>query len=258
MNEKTAEASIEIEIKKGDSMKKTIFCVFFSLLCFAAWANNDLFKTEEEFSSFCRSYYLNPHLEKVIPSLNYYTNSESYKKINARMAIAHFYVSILKDTPQILDDLFEDQTKTDTENSKIFTLTILWLIDNDQSKNLLLEAKKLWNENTVQEISSKIMNTKSYNALGVTLGDPAELDNLWGIFFASGSKEAVKKIISVLYLKKEGYGLEIILGGAAYWSLVNNGREHPRVFKIIKREIRKSSKITRQLLKEIVREIKKK
>ncbi len=45
------------------------------------------------------------------------------------------------------------------------------------------------------------------------------LDDLWGYYRTSKDPKAVERIISVLHLNEDGHGMEIVVGGAARWSL---------------------------------------
>jgi len=232
-------------------MKKIAFVFLISVLSIFSYAD-DIFKTDSEFSDFFTYYYLNPQIEKIIPSLNYYVDSAAYEKVNARMTIAHFYAHILKDNPDLLNELFENQSQFGISNSKIFTLNVLWLINSDMSKNLIEKAKEIWLDETVQDIIKKIQNASVYNVLEKTPKTAVDLDNLWGIFLATGDEAAVKRIISALHLKEEGHGMEIVIGGAAEWSLASNAMQHEKVLDIIKSEVKVSTGTTKRLLEKIL------
>lgn len=212
-----------------------------------------IFKNEDEFGKFVTYYYTNPQKEKVIPSINYYVNSPVYEKVDSRMTTAHFYAYILKTDTELTNKLFENQNQSGTPNSKIFTLNILWLVNNDTSKNLIKKAKESWRDEATQNVVAKIEKTPVYDVLRNTPQTAEDLDSLWCVFFATGSEDAIKRIISVLHLREEGHGMEIIIGGAAQWSLTSNAVQHKRVLNILKNEAKKSTGITKKILEEIIK-----
>ena len=83
---------------------------------------------------------------------------------------------------------------------------------------------------------------------------PRDLDCLWTSFSATGDKAPILKLISLMRLKKEGSGIEIIIGGAAEWSLGSNARVHKKVLDICREELKNSKGLTREFLENIVQQ----
>lgn len=89
-----------------------------------------------------------------------------------------------------------------------------------------------------------------------TANSPEHLDYLWSEFIATGSEAPVKKIIGVL-----GYpdtGMNMVLIGAAEWSLTSNARHHEKVYSIIQEQFFTASGQTKEKLKKILSDINKK
>lgn len=88
----------------------------------------------------------------------------------------------------------------------------------------------------------------------LTITAPAQLDMLWGAFFAGGKEDYLDRLIGVLERDPEGPGIEqITLCGAARWSIASNARSHERVYRACRRQIGVSQNpFLQEALKEIV------
>ena len=81
-----------------------------------------------------------------------------------------------------------------------------------------------------------------------------QLDGLWTLYFETGEDAAVRRIISVLHWLEDGQGMQIVIGGAAQWSLKSNAAQHPGVLAICKDELARADETTSSILKKIVAE----
>ncbi|MFH1622212.1 MAG: hypothetical protein ABIA97_03730 [Candidatus Omnitrophota bacterium] len=80
---------------------------------------------------------------------------------------------------------------------------------------------------------------------------PKDLDYLWAEFLATGKAEPIKKIISVLGLSDDN-AKNILLIGAAQWSLVSNAKQHSKVYEIIKEEFASAQDKLKEKLETIL------
>jgi len=106
--------------------------------------------------------------------------------------------------------------------------------------------------------SQKITLTlEKYNKSVLTspISDAKVLDDLWGYYRTSKDSKAVERIISVLHLNEDGYGMEIVVGGAARWSLANNAFRDEKVYLMCKRQLSQGDKKNRKMLKEIIAKV---
>jgi len=210
----------------------------------------NIFQSDQEFSSFVNNYYLNYQPDKIVPSLDYYIISQ-YVNYDRTM-IAHFYASILKKNTVFLDLLFKKQIMKKSHKERIFFIQILYEINTPKSIEYLVIAKKEWQEKTIQDLFEKIQHSTKHDVLTNVPRNTADLNRLWGNFFATGNNKAITQIISVLYLWEEGRGKEVTIGGAAKWSLAYNAVQHQKVLQIVKNEMEISSGTKRNMLEEIV------
>ena len=77
---------------------------------------------------------------------------------------------------------------------------------------------------------------------------------LWAAFYATGDALPVQKIIAVLHLSKDGNGEEMMVGGAANWSLKSNAQQHPKVLEICKSELTNVRGITKEMLESVIKQ----
>lgn len=84
---------------------------------------------------------------------------------------------------------------------------------------------------------------------------PKALDEYWGQFFATGAREPVDAIIAVLPLVEvRGDAEQMLIGGAAQWSLRSNAIQHPRVLEYCKEAAKSAAEPTRGLLLTLIDE----
>ena len=113
-------------------------------------------------------------------------------------------------------------------------------------------------------ITDKVLNKTAIGEYRVTLqkneggqvslpNSPKDLDNLWAEFLATGKEEPVKKIIGVLSYPDKGEN--IVLIGAAEWSLAANAKQHKEVREIIEKESRSATGELKNKLDNILKKI---
>lgn len=226
----------------------TTFVVFFILLPVTV-SGQSLFQSDQDFSLFINNYYSSPKPENIVPSIEYYIQSQYYNANQTMMA--HFYSTLFKQNNSLLEKIFTNHSQDSSDKAKIFILRILNEMNTPQSIEFLVKASKEWTEDSIQNALKKIKQSRHYDVLANPPRSTADLDRLWGSFYATGNDKAVHQVISVLYLWEEGHGTEVTIGGAAKWSLANNAIHHRKVLEIIKNEMENASGSKRKLLKEI-------
>lgn len=82
---------------------------------------------------------------------------------------------------------------------------------------------------------------------------PAALDTLWGFYFASGAREPVARILSVLPWSKDQNSVEkLTLGSMAKWTLANNALQDKDLLDHLKEELNKQPKEVIAPLREVI------
>lgn len=91
-----------------------------------------------------------------------------------------------------------------------------------------------WPDKAADKTIEEIKETPPIDLATVTIDSPAMLDMLWATFMASGNPFYVERIIGVLALPTDASDKDaslnnMILVGAAQWSLASNAVQHERV-----------------------------
>ncbi len=82
---------------------------------------------------------------------------------------------------------------------------------------------------------------------------PAALDTLWGFYFATGSPEPVRRIVSVLSWSKDANDVEkLTLGSMAKWTLATNAQKDKELLDHLKNEMNRQPKEILRELREVI------
>lgn len=224
------------------------FLLFFSLgLCADAG-----FRSIEEFGEWMTFYYSSPIPEKVPGALEYFTASDMYKT-NVTMPTVAFFSALFKKDAVIMKKTFDEVSQNGSEDSKIMLVNILSLANTPESRELLEKAKGSWGSERLQTVIARKISGMHEDIYTMPVDSPLLLDMLWASFSATGDDLPVRRIISVLHLLQDGNGEEIIVGGAANWSLKSNAQLHPRIMEICKQELSVAQQPTKSLLEEVIK-----
>jgi len=212
--------------------------------------------TVESFSKWMTFYYQQPDSKNISCTLQYYADSKLFSEYkNSRMPTANFYAETLLAKPELIEELISKLNKNGSANAKIFALHVFWVMPDDMAQVYLTKVQKLWEEEKIKIILEKMSGNRPRYPLKdgpVTSGD---LDNLWAIYFASGNKQAIQQIASVLHLLEDGHGIDIAIGGAARWSLESNSKYHKDILGILEKMAKKESGIQREMLIKMVKKV---
>lgn len=210
------------------------------------------FKSNNEFGEWMTFYYQHPTPNRIPAALVYYCNSSMYKS-NATIPVEAFFSALFKKDTTLMQKTFDAVSLNNTENAKIMFINILFLTNTPESKILLKKVQGIWISAQVQKIITQ-QKTQAHTELYETPIDSALiLDMLWTSFFATGDDLPVRRIISVIHLKYVGHGEEMMVGGAAQWSLKSNAQQHPKILEICKKELLTAKGETKSMLGEIVK-----
>jgi hypothetical protein len=82
---------------------------------------------------------------------------------------------------------------------------------------------------------------------------PAPLDTLWGLYFATGSPESIRRIVSVLEWAKDQNNVErLTIGSMAKLSLATNASRDKELLDMLKGAMNSEGKETRVVLQEVI------
>jgi hypothetical protein len=229
------------------------FTAMFFLLLFSLGLCADAgFRSFEEFGEWMTFYYSSPTPEKVPVALEYFTDSDMYKT-NVTMPMVAFFSALFKRDVVTMKKTFDEVSRNGSEESKIMFINILSLANTPEGRELLEKAKGSWGSERLQTVIARKISGLHEDLYTMPVDSPQMLDMLWASFCATGDDLPVRRIISVLHLQQDGNGEEIIVGGAANWSLKSNAQMHPRVLDICKQELVLAQEPTKTLLEEAIK-----
>jgi len=183
--------------------------------------------TLDDFQKYTTYYYKNPDPDKLLLITKAFTSQDRYiSNPEGFSAFKHFVASVAYNNTGFVSKL-KELGKTSSGTQQLAMEKILGHLDNYQSP---------------------LADCTIY------------LDYLWAEFMATGSEEAVRKIISVLdiYVDRNNkhpteQDLEdAILKNSAKWSLKSNAEQHEKVYRIVEQEAETATGIRKQELEEIL------
>ena len=158
--------------------------------------------TPEEVVKVTTYYYLDPQPERLIQIVKVFLNQDEIANSpNHFTPFAHFVATIAQNNPEFI--------------TKLKSISQELSLSGQAALGKIVYGAENFQSPTIAETA-------------------ADLDCLWGEFLATGDQEPVKKIISVL--GKPETGMNILLVGAANWSLGSNAQQHEKVYEIIQEE----------------------
>lgn len=210
-------------------MKRIYF--LFILLVFSFKA------ASEESGYWLMNYYKSPNPQDFVSEVNKLSKSGLLSNPKHKENIAVFLSRILAAHPEKTSEWLQslkNLSKTDME--PIFYAA--WITDTKESKEYLRFIG-----------AADALNTKPTNYLEIEIQSPNTLDALWSYFYATGSEEPVKRIVSALNYADYSGSLEAFktskqteedrrkaildsIFQAARWSLESNARNEPKIGEI--------------------------
>ncbi len=217
-------------------------CPALVVLIAAAWplsAQAAPFESTERFGSWFMYYYLDPEPSRVPEALVYYSDSELHEMHSPgfRFVFAHFFAAAIREHPGIQQQLV-DSLAAGSQAAKLMGARVLYLVDTDGARQLLVRAKDLWQNDTVSSEIERLVAERPPDLLNTT---PVVADMLWAKFSATGDAEPVEKIAQ----QASRY---------TRWSLVSNIRQHERVREIVEHLIETSGEDHKSYLEEVLKE----
>lgn len=190
-------------------------------------------------------YYENPTPERFVDQLREYSRDGTLVNENARPALVAFLSQVLRQNRDRIRDWHDTLRGLAPEEMQVLNTALLYarVSEADELLESQLGAEELAK---ARADAPKILEMK--------LAQAHTLDMLWGFFYATGSEEAVRRVVSCFLFADapsqpdfakipEGFQpLYTELPEAAAWSLLSNASRHPRVREILKKLERETGK----------------
>lgn len=209
----------------------------------------DGISTQEQLSQWLHFYYQNPHPDQVVPALLAASKLGLFKGGKPSPPFSGFLAGWLAHNPAQAASLIEASAAlpADEQGIVIIGLTYSGL---PQTKALLEKLRQ-----RMQADANRLPPLREpLSLLDVPLENgPAVLDALWGYFMAAGDEAPVLKIMTALPWVESRDKAQLLLGGAAKWSLTSNATQHPRVLDICRAQLALQAPDVRKVLAEVIR-----
>lgn len=238
-------------------MKKIILSILMvCLFPIVSTASDQSFKNSEEFGDWVSNYYKEPSVQRVLPAFHYFGRPEVFKR-SSMIPLSFFFSSIFKKQPELLKPFFESMKSERSKEKLYMAIMTLILTDSDESNKLLEKIDLTWQLDRVMvESVQRGLKENIPDILDKPVDNPVMLDVMWAIFSATGEEKPIKRIISILHLEKNGKAKEVVLAGAARWSLGSKMKQDKRVLEIAERHVHEIDGINKKILLEVIESVK--
>jgi len=192
-------------------------------------------KTTSDLSRWMNYYYLHPQPELTIKAIDY-IQKNNLATPDARNSLIAFFSQVMTQNPQRLA-AWTEHFKSLNNVMKGILWTAMWQANTLESKKqLVIFTNSLPAD--LKQATSKMPPPVPIEKMPIN--GPGALDRLWSCFCVTGDERYVKRIIEALpppntHGAKQVSGNvanEIMLAGAAKWSLTSNAHQHKKVLAI--------------------------
>lgn len=192
-------------------------------------------KTTADLSRWMNYYYLHPQPELTITAIDY-IQKNNLATPDARNSLIAFFSQVMAHNPPRLA-AWTEHFKSLNNVMKGILWTALWQANTPESKKqLAIFTNSLPAD--LKKATSKMPPPLPIEKMPIN--GPGALDRLWSCFCVTGDERYVKRIIEALpppntHEAKQVSGNianEMMLSGAAKWSLTSNAHQHKKVLAI--------------------------
>lgn len=197
---------------------------------------------------FLTHYYEHPEPGKIVESLR--ALSDDFDLRNAT-PFSSFYAEVMRKSPAQVQG-WTEAAKPLSSDFRLFMYLTLRQCGSDACLSTLKSNPYGFEQEGMREFTA----VKPPTAESIPLDSPPSLDFLWGHFMASGSETAARRISKLVAEKwplveaKSIDNQEMLVVGAARWSLISNAKQHQAVRTVLEEESRRSP-VLQKVLAEV-------
>ncbi|MFH1509510.1 MAG: hypothetical protein ABIE68_05065 [bacterium] len=185
----------------------------------------------EKIEQVSMAYYKSPNPDIVVPMINTLTEQDTFQT-NSFGPMAAFFSRIFADNPDKLERwVMQDLCGLNNQPLSTFDVVVnaLWMADTPEARDILNKIEDTTKvpdgKNYIEsQITREVLDLKT---MSVTTS--LDLDIIWSAFFATGDKEYIEQIVSVLYSDDENSSNDVLLESTAKWSLKSNYADNPKI-----------------------------
>jgi len=212
----------------------------------------DRITTKDQLSEWLTYYYLHPRPDLVVSAIQFMSAQGELRKGNAQTPFCVFLANVFTANAAKIDTWF-GELRSGPEDQQSALALVLWMTGTDSSQILLKSLRKEGSASFQKYVNELVANDHRPNFLHDEISSPGFLDALWANFFASGDERYVKRVIAALPLFNDSDASQMLIGGAARWSLASNAFQHPKVMQICEAQLKDLPIDQRPALAEVIK-----
>ncbi|BBO83792.1 hypothetical protein DSCO28_43580 [Desulfosarcina ovata subsp. sediminis] len=209
----------------------------------------------KELSQWFTYYYKASHSAQHIENINKMFQSGFFNKPSAVAPLIMFLAEFFRQNENMISG-WEKSLHEIPQDENFYLLHSLWQANTDNA----LTALNNWPDLKSEKIIEKIKERPPVDLKTIEINSPAILDMLWATFMASGNILYVERIISSLSLPTDSKENDkrisnLLIVGAAKWSLSSNAMQHGLVFKTCQKFTESKDPKIRKAISEILEKV---
>ena len=210
------------------------------------------FSSMKEFDAWNTFYYLSPDPERVPAALRFLDERGLLEKRSSRLPEAAFLSAIFRANERMLPRLCGG-----TSGLGAATKRVVWRalrLSGTETGREILKRELKSATGADADFIERLLRRRPPDLMAAPVTSPADLDMLWGAFFATGNTAFVKRVIDAACRPGAEGGMDAALTkAAAQWSLAANARRHRRVMRLCREEAAGRSGAGKECLGKIIR-----
>jgi hypothetical protein len=209
------------------------------------------FASSEDILRWINNYRLKPAPAKLPAAVKAMSELGVFRDMDAAGIYVGFMAGVLNTNPKRAEELVSKMYPMPPEDQVAIVRAIAYC-DLPDWKDLMLKfAERMPARRTLID---RFVYGKQPTLQQMELdGGTTPLDTLWGFYFATGSREPILRIISVLAWAKDQNNVErLTIGSMAKLSLATNASRDKELLDTLKSSLNSESKETRAVLQEVV------
>jgi hypothetical protein len=208
--------------------------------------------TKEQLHEWLTYYYLHPRPDLTISAIHLMSKEGWLSKASSHSPLAAFLAQVFALNGSMIKPWLTE-LEAGTEDQETMGALALWMAHTDNTQELLKSMATKGSPTHQVYVKGLLADNRPPDFLNDAIASPSFIDALWGSFFATGDERFVQRIIGTLsLLKSQGNTQDVLIGGAAKWSLTSNAIQHPRVLEICEAELAKSAGDQKPILAEVI------
>ncbi|MEZ5690243.1 MAG: hypothetical protein R3D71_01085 [Rickettsiales bacterium] len=209
------------------------------------FSKNQYDESDTKFSIWEHFYYVNKNTDEVKNFLQWLQNSQFLDRNPDNMTeFSTFIGSIFINNPDMVDGWMKSVVFTSNQRKTV--KIALWLA----KRNDIID--RLYKNDISQP---EYLSHDTIEIIDIRIIKPADIDTMWGAFYATGNTDYIKRVVDLLDPKTKILGdenFDKVVRKVAKWSLSKNAMIHKKINEFLKEERKNRSKEVRKEINEII------